>query len=104
MMIPGMALNDALKFAKKTAPEWEKLVNEVLSQFGLDESSHYSGLAPLILASIGPVTEIVGFLKDLHILEVQVMKYLDMLGADLETAKKTVQNPIGGFAFGGPKP
>lgn len=103
-MIPGMALNDALKFAKKTAPEWEKLINELLSQFGLDEKSNYSGLGPLILASIGPVKEILAFLKDLHVLEIQVMKYLDMLGADLEGAKNTVQNPVGGFAFGGPKP
>ena len=80
----------------------DDLVSFLKNQFGLTADDDYKGLIPLALLLFPPAVELKTFLHNLLVIENQLMQYLDQLGADLQVAKNVVQNPIGGFAFGGP--
>lgn len=81
------AAKEIVKGLKDLKPVW----NEILEQFGISKSDNFQGLIPLSLLLYKPSKELIAFLHNLVIIEGQVMHYLEMLGADVEGAVKTVQ-------------
>lgn len=87
-MIPG----EVLKYA--TPENAKKLKDFLIEQFGLDAQSDFEGLIPLALLLYPRAIELAQFMHNLLVIEGQVMTWLENAGADIQSAIKTIQNPV----------
>lgn len=95
-MINPEEIEALLKGAKAGEDQFKQLINELLHQFALTEKEGYEGAYPLILilyAKVWPVLkEITAFAHDIRVLEAQIMKYLELLGAPITDAESFLKD------------
>jgi len=76
---------------KEGMKDMKPVMKEILEQFGISKEDGFKGLIPLAVLAYPPLKELESFLHGLVIIEGQIMNYLETLGADTESAIKTVQ-------------
>jgi hypothetical protein len=89
---------DALKIAAASKTEITKLLDAAMHSFALTKDEKYEGVAPLLLIGYQDVLPVLKelrvFLHNLTVLEAQVMNYMETMGASIDNAVSTLQNPI----------
>lgn len=75
----------------------KKLVDFLKEEFGLTEDVDFQGIYPILALMFENRDVFIGiyqFFHDLHVLEVQIQHYLELLGADIATAEKDVSTGV----------
>ena len=102
-MIPGIAISELspenIKKLKKLygdlKPEAQKAVEEIMHQFGFTEDEKYNGLKLLVgllyTEGLPILKSAMTFFKNLLVLEGQVIQFLELSGADIESGIKASQ-------------
>lgn len=99
-MIPGLALESLTpeniekmkQLIQESKGNMEKLIDEILDQFGLTKGEDFKGLPPIILLLYPVAKELKVFLKNMMTLEVQVMNYLETLGSSIADAETVIKD------------
>lgn len=88
----------------KGLKELKPVTREILEQFGISKDTDFQGLIPLAALLYPRAKELAVFLKNMLVIQGQIMNYLETLGSDIESATKTVQNSAvqGGIFAEGP--
>ena len=85
-----LAAREIVKGLKELKP----VLNEILEQFGISKDDDFKGLIPLAALLYPRAKLLEQFLKNLLVIQGQLINWFEMTGSTVDGAVKTLQNPV----------